>query len=667
VRQDPGGSDAASTLEEALEQLEWWDSLAHIVRRRKRSRAELRVTIAADMSFYEANSPTGVDPALVEHLVDLFHGHGFTNVCVAGAVAEESQWYENREPFALADLVGYKYVTPAGVAYAVESFSDNLGRAAFPKTSVLSGSPLSKTWTAADVRINFAKNKTHEAYYYALALYNMLGILPARDRRLHYSLRLTPSDVAGDLLAAFPPHLNIIDALVSSQGTGLLAKPIPVQTSAIIAGTSTLLVDWIAALKMRADPFASVLNGPVLRRFGLPSNYTVSGDLEPYSGWQNVDPITAELSRYARSTWSIGAILPALTSRVDTTLFPHKNVYADRANATLAKSSQWVFGVFAAAAYTSRALEVWRTLFRKGRLRRVDASVNLDLSAFPLSEYSNVDGYFSRYERLIAEPALLQDEIRIRQVDGANLFAAQRHLDLPFDEFVERVDVANAIAMMNDYIGGRTAVVARDGRGRATHQAERNIYIPQPNYLVLYGGEPIDVTKLELIRRTKNQHRIVWRTVKSENRSADVDDGSVTFARDGSGTLVRVAGLQKFRLPAAVDAARFDLSPGVMEILTSAAYRTYVEGTIANLEAAYAGEDSRIGENLDESCGEDGQSGADAVLTSTAERLGAIAQKFLAAAGAYEYSSASDAQVMDRATADADGFYHFEPARDSRR
>ena len=84
---------------------------------------------------------------------------------------------------------------------------------------------------------------------------------------------------------------------------------------------------------------------------------------------------------------------------------------------------------------------------------------------------------------------------------------------------------------MKDYIGGQTVAIHRDGEGRVTHQAERNVYLPQPNWLVLYGGSVIDVAKLETIRYVEDEHKIVWRTVHSSNDSATHDDGSVRFAR----------------------------------------------------------------------------------------------------------------------------------------
>jgi uncharacterized protein (DUF362 family) len=652
---EPAGGDALTALDLSLERLEWWKRLAKIQRRLKRRPAELRIIIAADMSFYEVESPTGVDPKLVERLLDAFNERGYSNVSVGGCVAEEAQWYENRDPRALADLVGYRYVTPGGFDYTVANFSEELVPSKFPPTSVLHGSSISRTWAQADVRINFAKNKTHETYYYALGLYNSLGILPALDKRFHYGDRLPASDVACDLLAALPSHLTLLDALESSHGASGSRVPKRIHTGTVIASTSTLLLDWIGALKMGLDPFASSLNGPALRRRKLPTRYEVFGDIGAYAGWENVSPLTAELSRESRRSWSVGAIVAPLIAPVDHEIFPHRNVYAGRVNAAIAQSDGWSYAAFAVSALLSQGVDIWRTLFRKDQLMRIDASLDLDLDQYPPAAYEAVEDYFDAYERLVTAPPLADEEIRMLKIDGANLFASERCLEVPFDEFVKRVDVARAIQMMNDYIGGRCAIVAKDEDGRATHQAERNVYIAQPNYLALYGGEPIDVTKLEYIARERDRHRIVWRTIASENGSAEVDDGSVTFTRSKRGTTVRIAGLQKFRLPTLIEAARYDLSPQYLNLLTAAAYRTYIDGTMANLEAVYEGEDPRIGYDPDPSSGEDGTPAADAMLTSLAERAVTIVRRLASTWGDGAPGTADFA--VEAETVGDDGFY----------
>lgn len=61
----------------------------------------------------------------------------------------------------------------------------------------------------------------------------------------------------------------------------------------------------------------------------------------------------------------------------------------------------------------------------------------------------------------------------------AVLFQMDRVLNAPYDDLVARVDIASAIRIMNDYIGGDSLVVSCDKQGRVLRQAERNIYLPQ--------------------------------------------------------------------------------------------------------------------------------------------------------------------------------------------
>ena len=105
--------------------------------------------------------------------------------------------------------------------------------------------------------------------------------------------------------------------------------------------------------------------------------------------------------------------------------------------------------------------------------------------------------------------------LRWRYVGQAVVFEVSRVFPVPFDQFIETIDVAKTIQYMNDYLGGIVVPVAMDEFGRVTHQAERNLYLPQPNYLVLAGGDPIDVTKLEHVQYGAARQRMSWRTIKN--------------------------------------------------------------------------------------------------------------------------------------------------------
>ncbi len=154
--------------------------------------------------------------------------------------------------------------------------------------------------------------------------------------------------------------------------------------------------------------------------------------------------------------------------------------------------------------------------------------------------------------------------------------------------------MAAGISLMADYVGGRRVTVPGGARG-ATRQAERNLYLPQPNYLAASGGEPIDVCKVELVERSPERHRLTWRTLHSPNGSAVFDDGSLTFTRSDAGTLVRVRGRQLFTLPPSWAGVDLGAIPEVRGPLLEEAYRRFFTTTFDNLEACFEGREFRIG------------------------------------------------------------------------
>jgi hypothetical protein len=169
-------------------------------------------------------------------------------------------------------------------------------------------------------------------------------------------------------------------------------------------------------------------------------------------------------------------------------------------------------------------------------------------------------------------------------------------LRAPYDEFVRRVDISKAIRLMSDHIGGCSVPVARDEQGRVIRQAERNLYLPQPNYLAIFGGECIDVCKLEVVRYGEGEAKIAWRTVRSPNGSAEHDDGTVTFtALDPGRTRVVIRGLQKFMVPLFWLVFDIDLVPQVKDVLVADAYHRFFSTTLDNFEACYEGRQFAIG------------------------------------------------------------------------
>ena len=646
------------------------------VRRALRLRKHrFRVIIKPDLDFYDALAPGGTDPALVEHLIDLLHDQGFRDVVVGDGRNDPDAWLHNRDPLVVPDLVGYRFVTKAGRAYDVVDL-----RSAVSEPDPLapgSSTRVSKHWSDADYRINFAKNRTHEECAYALCVHNLAGLAAKRNATAapHWQ---TAADDCLDVLRRAPPHFNVIDAFVSGHGGAGQRAPRPMETHAFIASASALLADWAGAAKMGLDPYASPVNAAALRHVGLPAPHAIDGDLTPYPLWHNVHPLLAHSARLRSRSGSLGRIAAAWFQSVDRERFPLKDFYNDRINAFVsplmarldenARSFWAVVLLNYAIAKIDATILSQHTMFAKGKLRRRVAPLQLDPARHTQADFEAIPDYLRPFEQLLANAPANRAGMRWRHVDGSVLFACSHVFPIPYGRFVSAVDITRAIQYMNDYIGGATTAVRRDGRQRIVHQAERNLYLQQPNWLVLFGAELIDVEKLELVSYKKDRQTICWRTVGSPNDSATYDDGSVAFIRTGPDqTTVRIFARQQFALPMFFRLFDVNLAPEIRDPIIESAYTTFFAGTIANLKAAFDGRDFRIGQDAGAiGVAEEGSAGDLARYLATAAAAVAellrhrgdvleFGERFLgvhAASGA-----AAGAQDMDR-----HGFRHFGPA-----
>jgi uncharacterized protein (DUF362 family) len=600
-----GSGDAAAMLSQALTDAGLWADLARAAAAAGTAPADLRILVKPELGGFAAGPSTATDPALVEALIDLLHDAGFTNVVVGGSRDSWSLWLENRDVLVLADLLGYRFATPKGRAYDIADLGEDLAPFAFPAGAVLHGSSLARAWSEAQYRIVFAKNRTDERDAYALCLDCLIGALPLEDKDYHYRYRFGAGEVALELLRATPVDFALIDAIVSSHGSGGARAPCSIETRTVIASRHLLLADYAGAAKMGLDPYASPVNAAALRALGLPARFRIDGNLACYPNWRNVHPLVCESTRQ-RDAWVAAArtVKPWLQS-LDRDLFPIKHPVDDKLNGALAPVLAQVddsplafwamIGLNRYVAGVHRSIEAYATLFRKDALRHRDVPLGLDLERFTAADYEVIEDELRPMTALVRSLPTDANGLRWRYLDEAVVFEFTRVVPLPFEEFAARVDVTRTIQFMNDYIGGVAVPVARDEHGRVTHQAERNLYLPQPNYLVLSDGDVIDVTKLEHATYGVAEHRMAWKTIVSQNGSARFDDGIVSFAREDEDTRVSICGRQLFNLPPFWQAVNLDLLPELKTLLVTDAYTTFFRRTLANLEAVAEGREVRIG------------------------------------------------------------------------
>ncbi|MFI1824948.1 DUF362 domain-containing protein [Streptomyces sp. NPDC020412] len=593
-------------LSDAVARAGLWERLAA---RTVGGPGEPAVLLTPGASSY-GDATTAVSAPLVEHLVDLLYERGYRNVAVGGARCGPDTWLAGTGD--AHHRLGYRGRTAQGNAYRLVDLAQDVVPVDFPAASTLHGSGMSRRWLEAGFRINIAKNSTHPEYGYALCLANLLGVLPHADKHHHYRARRDAAEVVAALLATCPPDFHVVDAVVSSHGCAGSHVGRPLETGTVVAAPDGVLADLAGALLMGVDPVSSPLTARIAQLSGVPADYRVDGDLTPYQGWRNPPRLLTEAVRRLHPDGRAHRLFSIAAWRVD----PGAATVTDTALARLSRGlTALIRGAdenpvalaalcttVGAAATTSATVQAWRNGYGKERIRRREVSLGVDPHTYALADFDRIDDVLRPVEGIV--DALPADAWRMRwqHVGHAILFGCERTVRAPYAEFVRRVEICRSISYMTDYLGGRVHVVSRDAHGRPTRQIERNIYLAQPNYLAFYGGPPIDVCKLESIAYGERSQRISWRTVHSPNRSADYDDGSVTYspADDGRATRIAIRVRQKFTLPLTWQVFRPETRPAVRDPLVQDSYRRFFTRTLDNFEAHYEGRPYRIGRRWDE-------------------------------------------------------------------
>ena len=113
------GAQPLVLLGQALEAAGFWRHIERARRAVRIRRNRFRIIIKPDLDFYDPLTPGGTDPVLVEHLIDLLHDNGFTNVAVLDGRNDPDSWLHNRDALVVPELVGYRFATSKGRAYEI--------------------------------------------------------------------------------------------------------------------------------------------------------------------------------------------------------------------------------------------------------------------------------------------------------------------------------------------------------------------------------------------------------------------------------------------------------------------------------------------------------------------------------------------------------------------
>ena len=546
--------------------------------------------------------PTPVSATVVHVVVDVLVETG-CEVAVAGLLASRDRDRGHRELGALAHAAGLTGTTDRGRSYAVIDLAEDLVPSPAPGTSALAGQPVSRAWLTAGTRVVVGRAVTDLVDTYAGCLDTLLRAVPE-------VAGCEPADVAVEAARHLGPHLAVLDALSTSGGADGGRLPDATETDTVVVARDPVLADITLAALLGVDRSSSSLVQGAVAAIGAPSG-TLEGDLQPFAGVARAHPLAVRAVRRVARDARLARVLSAATGGPDAGSVPADPVLAAlrpvvteavRA-ATDPVGQASLVALLGLAATLAAGAETWAATMDKARVERRVVSLGFDPGVHPDADYDGLPAELARVDAIIDRLPLSEDPDALRWcfVEGATLFEVRRLVPADFDAWVERVDVAEGISLMADYIGGRRVLVGdavpADGEGDARQrQAERNLYLPQPNYLAAWGGEPIDVCKIELVERGPHRHRLLWRTVSSPNGSAVHDDGTLTFDRAGTaGTMVTIRGRQLFTLPTALDAVDLPSVPELHRPLLEEAYRRFFTSTFDNLEACFEGREHRIG------------------------------------------------------------------------
>lgn len=242
-------------------------------------------------------------------------------------------------------------------------------------------------------------------------------------------------------------------------------------------------------------------------------------------------------------------------------------------------------------------LRAAQIMLAKPTLSRKRLPVRLDLSEYRSPDFRYDVSSAQEVHKLLLDVPLNEDGVRWIHNDEGVLFYGVRYVDVPYDRFVERVDVSRVGDAFRDVLGINTQVLHRDDAGRPLLQVERIAALAQPNYSAFLGKDELDVYKLEYMEYGEDEVRNWMRTVCSPNASTSADDGYLAFVRMPGGTQTKIefVARQAFPRPRIMVATGLAQWPWFVKTVTEAAYLRFWNTTIDNIMARYGGKEIGVG------------------------------------------------------------------------
>jgi uncharacterized protein (DUF362 family) len=274
------------------------------------------------LAYHRRDLSVVTDPELLAELARYLHDLGARHVAVVEAPNIYDRFYRHRSVAEVARYLGIE----EGRFRLVDA-SDEQEPHSYVRG--MAQHSICRTWQRADLRISFAKMRSHpiEMAYLSVANVESLG---ARNDDYLFSDRQAHRDAAlMTVMSDFPPHFALIDAfdLAADGLVGIMGCPRPRTPRRLYAGADAIAVDIVAARHMGVESPASF---PLLRAacywFGDPTDrIQVEGDDTPIPGWRGPysTEISTLLSFLASPVYELGSGRGALfVADMDTEVFP---------------------------------------------------------------------------------------------------------------------------------------------------------------------------------------------------------------------------------------------------------------------------------------------------------------------------------------------------------
>jgi uncharacterized protein (DUF362 family) len=300
VSRGEGPADKLAAFDRVLAGAEFFEAVERRADASGKPRDEVTIAIKPDlmMAYHRGDPSTYTEPMLVERLIDALLDRGFRDVRLVESQNLYGSFFQNRGVETVARYVGYR-----PERYRVVDLSQELEPHTFKRGMGVYS--IGRSWRDADVRISFAKLKTHVNAVGSLTIRNVVTVIPQFGEHLFSGMLADLQTVCMGLLHDFPPHFGIVDGYdYAADGLmGFMADPTPKHPRLFLAGADVMCVDYVGLWLMgEREPLRALDLAAAVDWFGDPRPRAyVRGDLTPIADWDRASDglLTAPLAALA--------------------------------------------------------------------------------------------------------------------------------------------------------------------------------------------------------------------------------------------------------------------------------------------------------------------------------------------------------------------------------